>query len=287
MQRQIHKSIKSFIALSPPFLLYLWRSVKWQIQQSFYDLLWHFWQIHRICLPLLLPIPLFFLVFQTENTSSMWWKNSNAFIKTIRGQETQSKERVLYTAPLSSPVPLSIYPRSISNCVCMCVNGWMSTCKASKDPLHVSSAGKCRGPHQRAVLTLPALKLSSDKKPGSSKGGSSQGMTAGDSSPDEGWGHPPGSGGLVTDRQARGQTRSRGSVRWPFKCPRHELFPWQALPLLCRMNNTHGVWSYGICCLIFQLIWTLWQGIDDRLILCFHARLENYVCVAKTQPLVS
>lgn len=128
----------------------------------------------------------------------------------------QSKERVLYTAPLSSPVPLSIYPRSMCYCVCMCVYGWMSTCKArplQKTPLHVSSAGKCRGPHQRAVLTLPALKLSSDKKPGSSKGGSSQGMTAGDSSPDEGWGHPPGSGGLVTDRQARGQTRSRGSVR--------------------------------------------------------------------------
>lgn len=160
------------------------------------------------------------------------------------------------------PYPLLFYPRSMCNCVCMRVYGWMSTCKArplQKTPLHVSSTGKCWGPHQRAVLTLPALKLSSDKKPGSSKGGSSQGLTAGDSSPDESWGHPPGSGGLVTDRQARGRTRSRGSVRWPFKCPWHELFPWQALPLLCRMNNTHGVWSYMICCLLFQLIWTLWQ----------------------------
>lgn len=68
--------------------------------------------------------------------------------------------------------------------------------------MHVSGAGKCRGPHQRAVLTLPAWKLFSDKRPGSSKRGSSEGMAAGDSSLDEGWGHPPGTGGLVTDRQA-------------------------------------------------------------------------------------
>lgn len=89
--------------------------------------------------------------------------------------------------------------------VCMCVCRRMGTCKAQalqRIPLHVSGAGKCRGPYQRAVLTLPAWKLFSDKRPGSSKRGSSEGMTAGDSSLDKGWGHPPGSGRLVTDRQA-------------------------------------------------------------------------------------
>lgn len=70
-----------------------------------------------------------------------------------------------------------------------------------KVPLLVTGAGKCRGPHQRPVLTLPAWKLLSDKRPGPSKGGSSEGMTTDDSKPDEGTGHPLGGRGPVTDRQ--------------------------------------------------------------------------------------
>lgn len=144
----------------------------------------------------------------------------------------------LYCAPI---LFCSFFPSTLEACVtvCVCVFGRMGIHVRpgffKEPPLHVSSAGKSRGPHQRAVLTLPAWKLFSDKRPGSSKGGSSEGMTAGDSSLDEGWGHPPGRGGLVTDRQAWGQTRGWGSVPWPFKCQRHELFPWQALPLLCQM----------------------------------------------------
>lgn len=53
------------------------------------------------------------------------------------------------------------------------VCGRMGKCKAEalqKTPLHVIGAGKCRGPHQSPVLTLPAWKLLFDMKLGSSKG---------------------------------------------------------------------------------------------------------------------
>lgn len=106
-------------------------------------------------------------------------------------------------------------------------------------------------------------------------------MTAGDSSLDEGWGHPPGNGGLVTDRQAWGRARGWGSVRWPFKCQRHELFPWQALPLLCQMSNAHGAWSYKICCLLSQIIWTFWHRVDGRFVLCFHASKFWILCLSR------
>ena len=106
--------------------------------------------------------------------------------------------------PLLFVTPSTLEAReSVCVCVCVCVDGWVHVRPRlfKGPPLHVSGAGKCRGPHQRAVLTPPAWKLLSDKRPGSSKGGGSEGMTAGDSSRDEGWGHPPGRGGLVTDRQ--------------------------------------------------------------------------------------
>lgn len=215
-------------------------------------------------------------------------QNSNAFIKTIKEQRWHSKEGVLYTVPQSSSLRLSSSPSkdpgSTCNCVCVCVCVCerMGTCKAQalqKTPLHVSSAGKCWGPHQRAVLTLPAWKLISDKRPRSSKGGSSEGMTAGDSSLDEGKGHPPGRGRLVTDRQAWGRARDWGSVRWPFKCQRHELFPWQALPLLCQTSNIHGAWSYKICCLLALIIGTFWHGVNDCFVLCFHAGKSQILCL--------
>lgn len=58
--------------------------------------------------------------------------------------------------------------------------------KLFKRLLRVTRAGKYRGPHQRPVLTLPAWKLLSDKKLGSSKG---KRLRVGDSSLDEGRGH--------------------------------------------------------------------------------------------------
>lgn len=73
---------------------------------------------------LLLPIHLFFC----GRTLKARWKNSNAFIKTIREQERQSKEGVLYTVPQSSSLRFSIYPGSMCNSVY--VYGRMGTCKA-------------------------------------------------------------------------------------------------------------------------------------------------------------
>lgn len=46
------------------------------------------------------------------------------------------------------------------------------------------------------------------------------------------------------------------------KWQRHELFPWQALPLLCQLILIHGAWSSSICCLLSQIIWTLWHEMD-------------------------
>lgn len=82
-------------------------------------------------------------------------QNSNAFIKSIREQERHSKEGARRTAPPSSP---SLHLRTLeaSVIVCMWMDGDMEGPGSSKDPLHVSAVGKCWGPHQRAVLTLPA-----------------------------------------------------------------------------------------------------------------------------------
>ncbi len=228
---------------------------------------------------LLLPIHLCFVVVY-------WRRDEKIQMPSLKPSESKKgSQRKEFSILCPNPL-LFISPSTLEACVtvCMRVDGWVHVRpRLFKGlPLHVIGAGKCRGPHQRAVLTLPAWKLFSDKRPGPSKGGSSEGMTAGDSSLDEGWGHPPGSGGLVTDRQAWGRARGWGSVRWPFKCQRHELFPWQALPLLCQMSNTHGAWSYKICCLLSQIIWTFWHGVNSHFVLCFHASkfwiLDGTVC---------
>ncbi len=116
----------------------------------------------------------------------------------------ESNEGVFTTAP-QSPSPSTLEAR-VAMCVCVCMDGWVHVTPElfKGPPVHISGAGKWQGPHQRAVLSLPACKLFSDKRPGSSKEGSSEGMTAVDSSLDEGWGHPPGRGGLVTDRRKGG-----------------------------------------------------------------------------------
>lgn len=118
-----------------------------------------------------------------EGVSSPGRKNSNAFIKTIREQETHSKEWGVRGGPLQvSPSTLEARG-AVSMCVCVdgcvhvrvgvCVGWWALQRRPTHPPsaLHVSGAGKWRGPHQRAVLTPPAWKLRSDKRPGSSKGG--------------------------------------------------------------------------------------------------------------------
>lgn len=74
--------------------------------------------VEPFCLP---PPPIhLFLWLHTERVSSMGWKNSNAFIKTIIEHETQSKEGILYTALQSSSVPLC--PRNVCETVCVCAH---------------------------------------------------------------------------------------------------------------------------------------------------------------------
>lgn len=131
MQRKIRIiRIKSFIALSPPFLLYLWRSVKWQIQQSFYDLLWQFWQIHRIfCLPLLLPILLFFGGGGRSRLKALQACDEKIQMLSLKPSEgkkhSQRKE-----FSILRPYPLLFHSQSTPEacvivCVCVCMDGWV------------------------------------------------------------------------------------------------------------------------------------------------------------------
>lgn len=174
-------------------------------------------------------------------------------LKPSESKKHSQEEGVVFTLP----APAALKARVILQ---VRVQGWVHV---QRPPLHVSSACKCRGPHQRAVLTLPAWKLYSDKRLGHQKGSSAEGLTARDSSRDEGRGHPSGGGGdwWQTDRR---EGRPGAGVRYAdlLKWQRHELFPWQALPLLCQLILIDGAWSSSICCLLSQIIWTLRHEMD-------------------------
>lgn len=101
--------------------------------------------------------------------------------------------------------------------------GWTAT-RSKATPPHVCGAVEGRGPHQRAVLALPAWKRFSDKRTGSSKRVRRQASAA---KTWAGWG----GGGVVvggntvTDRRARGQARIGVHSADLCKRQRHELFP--------------------------------------------------------------
>lgn len=160
---------------------------------------------------------------------------------------------------------------------------WTGTYKAlQRATLHVTLPGKCRGSHQRPVLTPPAWKLFSDKRPGSSKGGNSGGDDDGPQQPRLGQGTPAWKQGpdwWQTGRRSGADPGVGVHSADLLSASDTSGFPDRLILLLCQTSNSHGAWSYKICRLPAKIMWTIWHGREDGFISCF--RCLNTISVRR------